>query len=91
MDQADGGAVAKLKVQGMAATEIAKRLKIGRASVYRVVAGERDRLSGSWGVCQKMQGPGRRIVEQTADRPGRAVIARPSSIVRAIQTAVCKL
>jgi DNA invertase Pin-like site-specific DNA recombinase len=29
--------VAKLKAEGLGATEIAKRLKIGRASVYRVL------------------------------------------------------
>jgi DNA invertase Pin-like site-specific DNA recombinase len=32
------GEVAKLKAEGLGATEIAKRLKIGRASVYRVLA-----------------------------------------------------
>jgi DNA invertase Pin-like site-specific DNA recombinase len=31
--------VAALKAEGLGATEIAKRLKIGRASVYRVLAG----------------------------------------------------
>jgi DNA invertase Pin-like site-specific DNA recombinase len=30
--------IAKLKAEGLGATEIAKRLKIGRASVYRVMA-----------------------------------------------------
>jgi DNA invertase Pin-like site-specific DNA recombinase len=35
----DAKAVAKLKAQGMGATEIAKRLRIGRASVYRVASG----------------------------------------------------
>jgi transposase len=30
--------VEKLKAQGLGATEIAKRLNIGRASVYRVLA-----------------------------------------------------
>jgi DNA invertase Pin-like site-specific DNA recombinase len=34
----DAKAVSKLKAQGMGATEIAKRLKIGRASVYRLAA-----------------------------------------------------
>jgi DNA invertase Pin-like site-specific DNA recombinase len=34
----DAKAVAKLKAQGMGATEIAKRLRIGRASVYRLAA-----------------------------------------------------
>ena len=34
----DPTAVAKLKAQGLGATEIAKRLKIGRASVYRLAA-----------------------------------------------------
>jgi DNA invertase Pin-like site-specific DNA recombinase len=32
--------VAKLKAAGMGAAEIAKKLKIGRASVYRVLAGD---------------------------------------------------
>jgi hypothetical protein len=32
----DAQAVAKLKAQGLGATEIAKRLRIARASVYRV-------------------------------------------------------
>ena len=32
----DQGQVEKLKADGLGATEIAKRLKIGRASVYRV-------------------------------------------------------
>jgi hypothetical protein len=32
-------AVAALKAEGLGATEIAKRLKIGRASVYRVLEG----------------------------------------------------
>jgi DNA invertase Pin-like site-specific DNA recombinase len=34
----DATAVAKLKAQGLGATEIAKRLKIGRASVYRLLS-----------------------------------------------------
>jgi DNA invertase Pin-like site-specific DNA recombinase len=34
----DVKAVAKLKAQGVGATEIAKRLKIGRASVYRLAS-----------------------------------------------------
>jgi DNA invertase Pin-like site-specific DNA recombinase len=34
----DAGAVRKLKSDGLGASEIAKRLKIGRASVYRVLA-----------------------------------------------------
>ena len=34
----DPKAVAKLKAEGLGATEIAKRLKIGRASVYRLLA-----------------------------------------------------
>jgi DNA invertase Pin-like site-specific DNA recombinase len=34
----DHGQVEKLKADGLGATEIAKRLKIGRASVYRVLA-----------------------------------------------------
>jgi hypothetical protein len=34
----DQGQVEKLKADGLGATEIAKRLKIGRASVYRVLA-----------------------------------------------------
>lgn len=33
----DGAAVAKLKAEGLGATEIAKRLGIGRASIYRVL------------------------------------------------------
>ncbi|MBS0240350.1 MAG: recombinase family protein [Proteobacteria bacterium] len=33
----DPAAVAKLKAEGLGASEIAKRLKIGRASVYRVL------------------------------------------------------
>jgi DNA invertase Pin-like site-specific DNA recombinase len=33
------GDVATLKARGLGATEIAKRLKIGRASVYRVLEG----------------------------------------------------
>jgi len=32
--------IAKLKAEGLGATAIAKRLKIGRASVYRVLASE---------------------------------------------------
>ena len=36
----DTAEVAKLRAEGIGATEIAKRLKIGRASVYRVL---RDR------------------------------------------------
>jgi len=35
----DTGEVARLKKEGLGATEIAKRLKIGRASVYRVLEG----------------------------------------------------
>src|SRR6202163_3998536 len=34
----DGSQVRELKAQGMGPTQIAKRLKIGRASVYRVLA-----------------------------------------------------
>ena len=34
----DQGQVEQLKAAGLGATEIAKRLKIGRASVYRVLA-----------------------------------------------------
>jgi DNA invertase Pin-like site-specific DNA recombinase len=34
----DAAKVATLKAEGLGATEIAKRLKIGRASVYRVLA-----------------------------------------------------
>jgi DNA invertase Pin-like site-specific DNA recombinase len=34
----DAQAIAKLKAEGLGATEIAKRLKIGRASVYRVAS-----------------------------------------------------
>ena len=34
----EADAVAKLKAEGLGASEIAKRLKIGRASVYRVLA-----------------------------------------------------
>ena len=34
----EADAVAKLKAEGLGATQIAKRLKIGRASVYRVLA-----------------------------------------------------
>ena len=34
----DHGQVEKLKADGVGANEIAKRLKIGRASVYRVLA-----------------------------------------------------
>lgn len=34
----DADQVAKLKAEGLGASEIAKRLKIGRASVYRVLA-----------------------------------------------------
>lgn len=34
----DAGKVAKLKAEGIGATEIAKRLRIGRASVYRIAA-----------------------------------------------------
>jgi DNA invertase Pin-like site-specific DNA recombinase len=34
----DAAKVAKLKAEGIGATEIAKRLKIGRASVYRLAA-----------------------------------------------------
>ncbi len=33
----DSAEVAKLKAEGLGASEIAKRLKIGRASVYRVL------------------------------------------------------
>jgi DNA invertase Pin-like site-specific DNA recombinase len=33
--------VAALKAEGLGATEIAKRLKIGRASVYRLLLGRR--------------------------------------------------
>jgi hypothetical protein len=32
--------VQELKAQGLGATEIAKALKIGRASVYRVLGGD---------------------------------------------------
>src|SRR5271165_473280 len=34
----DAGKVAALKAEGLGATEIAKRLKVGRASVYRILA-----------------------------------------------------
>jgi transposase len=34
----DQALVKRLKAEGLGATEIAKRLKIGRASVYRVLA-----------------------------------------------------
>jgi DNA invertase Pin-like site-specific DNA recombinase len=34
----EGGEVAKLKAEGLGATEIARRLGIGRASVYRVLS-----------------------------------------------------
>ena len=37
MPSIDHGQVEKLKADGLGATEIAKRLKIGRASVYRVL------------------------------------------------------
>ena len=38
MPPIDQGQVEKLRADGLGATEIAKRLKIGRASVYRVLA-----------------------------------------------------
>ena len=34
--------VAALKAEGLGATEIAKRLKVGRASVYRLLASRAD-------------------------------------------------
>ena len=34
----DAAKIAALKAEGLGATEIAKRLKVGRASVYRVLA-----------------------------------------------------
>jgi DNA invertase Pin-like site-specific DNA recombinase len=37
----DGARVRELKAQGMGASEIAKALRIGRASVYRVLGGDR--------------------------------------------------
>ena len=46
----DAAKVAALKAEGLGATEIAKRLKVGRASVYRVLASpsspRRDALTG---------------------------------------------
>jgi hypothetical protein len=38
----DAAKVAALKAEGLGATEIAKRLKVGRASVYRVLADRRS-------------------------------------------------
>ena len=37
----DATKVAALKAEGLGATEIAKRLKVGRASVYRLLLGRR--------------------------------------------------
>jgi DNA invertase Pin-like site-specific DNA recombinase len=37
----DATKVATLKAEGLGATEMAKRLKIGRASVYRLLLGRR--------------------------------------------------
>jgi transposase len=41
----DAAKVAALKAEGLGATEIAKRLKVGRASVYRVLAEKRSMLA----------------------------------------------
>jgi DNA invertase Pin-like site-specific DNA recombinase len=41
----DQAQVEKLKADGLGATEIAKRLIIGRASVYRVLAARRARVA----------------------------------------------
>ena len=41
----DAAKVASLKAEGLGATEIAKRLKVGRASVYRVLAEKRSMLA----------------------------------------------
>ena len=41
----DAAKVAALKAEGLGATEIAKRLKVGRASVYRLLAERRSMLA----------------------------------------------
>ena len=41
----DAAKVAALKAEGLGATVIAKRLKVGRASVYRVLAEKRSMLA----------------------------------------------
>src|SRR3984885_10450010 len=46
----DAAKVAALKAEGLGATEIAKRLKVGRASVYRLLLGRRG-----WGNLNKRE------------------------------------
>ena len=46
----DATKVAALKAEGLGATEIAKRLKVGRASVYRFLLGRRG-----WGNLNKTE------------------------------------
>jgi DNA invertase Pin-like site-specific DNA recombinase len=50
--------IAALKAEGLGATEIAKRFKIGRASVYRVLA-SRGCPRGDIYVCQVRRGHAR--------------------------------
>ena len=44
----DAAKVAALKAEGFGATEIAKRLKVGRASVYRVLAAREKKAQGQY-------------------------------------------
>ena len=46
----DATKIAALKAEGLGATEIAKRLKVGRASVYRLLLGRRG-----WGNLNKTE------------------------------------
>jgi DNA-binding transcriptional regulator LsrR (DeoR family) len=64
----DASKVAALRAEGLGATEIAKRLKIGRASVYRLLLGRRG-----WGVSTRVRsrrlatGAGRRVLTRSHD------------------------
>ena len=46
----EGISAARLRAEGLGATEIAKRLKIGRASVYRLLLGRRG-----WGCLNERE------------------------------------
>ena len=64
----DATKVAALKAEGLGAAEIAKRLKVGRSSVYRLLLGQRG-----WGVStrgrsrRRATGAGRRVLTRSRE------------------------
>ena len=62
----DATKVAALKAEGLGATEIAKRLKVGRASVYRL-GGAAGGVSTRGKSRRRATGAGRRVLTRSRD------------------------